>query len=75
MVYLVVAEVISLQTFNFLSFRSGITIDNTLVSFVCYFLADVILVVCNKNALAVASIFGIQLHCGMESSARACKKV
>ena len=75
MVYLVVAEVVCLQTFNLFSLWSGIAIDNTLVSFVSYFFTDVVLVICYKDALAVSSVLCIQLHCGMKGCARACEEI
>ena len=64
-----------MQAFYLFSLWSSIAIDNSLVSFVCYFFADVVLVVCNKNALTVSSIFRVQLHGGMEGCSRTGEEV
>ena len=45
------------------------------VSFVSNFFTNVVFIICNKNTLAVTSIFCIKLHSGMEGSTTSREKV
>lgn len=71
----VVAEVVVVKSFNRLALGCGVTLDYSLVALVGDFLADVVLVVCDKDAFAVAAILSVELHGGVESGAGACEEV
>ena len=72
---LVVAKGIRFQAFYFFAFWSGVTIDYSLVAFIGYLFADVVFVIGNENTFAMAAVFGIQLHGGMEGGSAACEEV
>ena len=71
----VVAKVVVVQAFHFFAFRCGVTLDYSFVALIGNVLTDAILVVGDKDALAVTTVFGVELHGGVEGSARACEEV
>ena len=55
----VVAQSVVFQPWHFFSFGCGVTIDYSLVAFIGYLFADVVFVIGNENALALAAVFGV----------------
>ena len=72
---MVITEGVSFQAFYVFTFRGGISVDDALVSHVSYFLADFVLVIGHEDALAVSSVFRIELHGGVESGSTSCEEV
>ena len=65
----VVAKVVVVKSFNVLALRCGVALDNSLVALVGDVLADIILVIGDKDALTVAAILGVELHGGVKGGA------
>ena len=64
-----------MQAFHFLTLGCGVALDYSLVALVGDFLTDVVLVVGDKDTFAVATVFGVELHGGVESGTGACEEV
>lgn len=71
----VVAKVVVVQAFHFLALGCGVALDYSFVALIGNFLTDVVLVVGDKDAFAMATVLGVELHSGVESGAGACKEV
>ena len=54
--------------------RCSIALDNSFVTLICNVLTDAILVVGDKDTLAVAAVLSVELHGGVEGGAGAAKK-
>ena len=72
---LIVAQRVACQSCHLLAFRGGVALDDALVPFVSHVLADAVLVVGHEDALAVASVLGVELHRGVEGGAAAGEEV
>lgn len=64
-----------MKSFNVLALGCSVSLNNSFVALVGDVLADVVLVVGDKDALAVAAILGIELHGGVEGGARAGEEI
>ena len=64
-----------MQAFNRLAFRCSIALNYSLVALVGNFFTDVVLVVGDEDTLAVSTVFGIELHGGVEGGAGAGEEV
>lgn len=64
-----------MKSFNRLALGCGVALDYALVALVGDFLADVVLVVCDKDAFAVAAILSVELHGGVEGGTGTCEEV
>ena len=64
-----------MKSFNVLAFRCSIALDNSFVALIGNVLTDAILVVGDKDALAVAAVLSVELHGGVEGGAGASEEV
>ena len=64
-----------MQAFHFFAFRCGVTLDYSFVALIGNVLTDAILVVGDKDALAVTTVFSVELHGGVESGTGASEEV
>ena len=64
-----------MQAFHLLPLGGGVADDHPFVTLVGHIFTNVVLVVRNEYALAMAAIFCIQLHRGMEGGAGTSEKV
>ena len=57
-----------MKSFNRLAFRCGVALNYSLVALVGNVLADIVLVVGDKDTFAMSTVLGVELHGGVESS-------
>ena len=58
-----------MQAFHFLALGCGVALDYSLVALVGNVLADIVLVVGDKDTFAMSIVFSVELHGGVESGA------
>ena len=64
-----------MKSFNILALGCGVALNYSFVALVGNVLADVVLVVGDKDALAVAAVLGVELHGGVEGGAGTSEEV
>ena len=64
-----------MKSFHFFAFRCGVALNYSLVALVGNILADAVLVVGNKDTLAMSSVLGVELHGGVEGGTGTCEEV
>ena len=57
-----------MKSFHFFAFRCGVALNYSLVALVGNVLADIVLVVGDKDTFAMSTVLGVELHGGVESS-------
>ena len=64
-----------MKTFNRFALGCGVALDYSLVALVGDFLTDVVLIVGDKDTFSMSTVFGVELHGGVESGTGAGEEV